>query len=98
MLDDRERRVLAELERALAETDPGHSRRSARHLRVLGPPWWPLGCAVLGLAVAVFLVTLGLVGNALLLLAVAAAPIAWRVLRHLGDLRRLRRPEPPEAE
>jgi hypothetical protein len=86
MLDDRERRVLAELERALAETDPGLSRLSARPLPVLGPPWWPLTCAVLGLSVAVFLVTLGLVGNALLLLAVAAAPIAWRMFR------RLRRP------
>jgi hypothetical protein len=89
MLDDRERRILADLERELVARKPFAADPWARGARVLGPPWWPLGCIVVGIAVAVFLMTLGLVGNALLLLTVAAAPIAPRLLR------RLRRPGPP---
>ena len=84
MLDDHERRILAALERELGNRDAGaaHPRRDARFP---GPPWWSVVCAVLGIAVAVFLVTLGLVGNAALLLAVAAAPSAPRVFRRLGS-------------
>jgi 4-hydroxybenzoate polyprenyltransferase len=78
MLDDRERRILADLEREL--TDLSLPKR--RLPRALGPPWWPLVCGVLGVATAVFLITLGLVGNAVLLLAVAVAPLALRLLRH----------------
>lgn len=69
MLNDRERRILADLERELADREPRTGDPSGRHARILGPRWWPL--VILGIAVAVFLVTLGLIGNAVLLLAVA---------------------------
>lgn len=88
MLDDRERRVLADMERRLAEQEPALAASAARHDRVLGPPWWPFVCLVAGLAVAVFVVTLGLVGNALLLLGVAAAPLAPRCARAISYRRR----------
>jgi Flp pilus assembly protein TadB len=92
MLDDRERRILADIEQGLIEHDPELVASLERPERFLHPPWWPFVCAVVGLAVAVFLVTLGLVGNALLLLALACIPLAPRWVRYVRARRRLATP------
>lgn len=94
MLDDRERRILADIEHGLMEHDPALAASLERPDRFLRPPWWPFVCAVAGLAVAVFLVTLGLVGHALLLLALACVPLAPRWVRYARARRRL--VTPPE--
>jgi nicotinamide riboside transporter PnuC len=79
VLDDREQHILRDIERQLANGDPSLDRLSRRlHRRI---PWWPATTLALGLVVAVFLVTLGVLGHALLLVAVAVVPMArwcWR--------------------
>jgi hypothetical protein len=79
VLDDREQHILRDIERQLAGGDPRLDRLGRRlHRRV---PWWPATALALGLVIGVFLVTLGVVGHALLLVAVAAVPMArwcWR--------------------
>lgn len=72
MLNERERRILSAIEQGLDQDAPDLRGRLDR------PPRWRLSwravAAGLGVVVAVCLVLLGLVGQAVLLLAVACAP------------------------
>jgi hypothetical protein len=82
VLNERERRILSAIEQGLRQDDPDLRDR----LELAPPPrrWlpsWRSVAAVLGAVVAVGLVFLGLVGHALVLVAVAAGPWAlqrWR--------------------
>lgn len=90
MLDDREERILRDIERQLADVDPGLDRLGrGLHRRI---PWWPAAALAAGLVIGVFLMTLGVVGHALLLIAVAAVPM----VRWFWRRRRDREGEPPD--
>jgi hypothetical protein len=88
MLNDRDRQVLEEVERELASGDPVLARRM-RQGTWRGRAVWQVGLAVLGVALAIALLALGLVGQALLVLMIFSWPIAARRIRGRG-LRRLR--------
>ena len=77
MLNERERRILSAIEQGLDQDDPDLRGR-------LDPPrrWrpsWRAVAAGLGVVVAVCLLLLGLIGQAVLLLAVACSP--WLLRR-----------------
>lgn len=74
MLDDRERRTLAEMEQQLSLQDPGLEARQRR--RAWRRSWWPRLSVAAGLALAVGLLALGLVGQAFLIAALGAIPLA----------------------
>jgi Flp pilus assembly protein TadB len=85
MLDDREQRILKDIERRL-EVDPDLVRFERRFQRRC-VPWWQTAVLVLGLLSGIFLMTLAVVGHGLLLVAVAAIPLArwcWRRRRANG--------------
>lgn len=80
MLDDAERRTLAEMERQLLSQDPGLDARGRR--RVGWYRWWPALSLGVGVALAVGLVLLGLLGQAVLTVLITAIPLATRRWRH----------------
>lgn len=79
VLNDREERALAEIERRLDDDAELGSRMRARSTPAR---WWPTAAAVLGAVVAVGLALLGEPADAMLLLVVAASPMLWRAWRH----------------
>jgi Flp pilus assembly protein TadB len=83
VLNERERRILSAIEQGLDQDDPDLRGRLAPARRWM--PSWRAVAAGLGLVVAVCLVLLGLVGHALLFLAVACGPwLLHRFLRRPG--------------
>jgi len=89
MLRERDRRELAGIEHHLATGDPGLARRLRRRPRRLRVPGGRAGgLAVIGAVLAVMLMVLGLVGQALLVLIVLCLPLMVRM-----GVRRLRRGE-----
>jgi hypothetical protein len=80
VLDEREQRILADIERDIELTDPALAR--------LGRPgadqrsyWWSVAALVVGVVAGLALAGLGPVGHGLLLIVVSALPMAvwhWR--------------------
>ena len=81
MFSEKERDALAGIERELTAADPRLARRLRRRRVPRVPGGRAAGLAVLGVLLAVGLMVLGLVGQALLVLAVLSAPL---FLRYLG--------------
>jgi Flp pilus assembly protein TadB len=81
MLDDRDRHVLEEVERELTSTDPLLARRMRRGTW-RGWGTWRVVLAAAGVALAIALLTLGLVVQAVLVLMILSWPVtALRIRR-----------------
>lgn len=80
MLDDREQRILRDIERHLELTDPRLVRRGRReHGR--RTYWWSVVALVAGVLLGLALASLGPVGPGLVLVVLGAVPMAlwhWR--------------------
>ncbi|PVZ14592.1 DUF3040 domain-containing protein [Actinomycetospora cinnamomea] len=80
MLDDREQRILRDIEAHLERTDPGLVRRGSRE-HGHRSYWWSVFSLVAGVVLGLALASLGPVGSGLLLIALGAVPMAvwhWR--------------------
>lgn len=75
VLNERERRILSAIEQGLDQDDPDLRGRLDPARRWM--PSWRTVAGGLGVVVAVGLVLLGLVGHAVVLLAVAWSPWLW---------------------
>ena len=84
MLNDRDRHVLEELERELASADPVLARRM-RPRRWRGRTAWRVVLATAGIALAIALLALGLVGQALLVMMILSWPITALLMRRRGQ-------------
>jgi hypothetical protein len=83
MLNDRDRQVLEEVERELASADPALARRM-RQRTWRGRAAWPVVLAVSGVALAIALLALGLVMQAILVLMILSWPVTARLVRRRG--------------
>ena len=82
MLDDSERRRLAEIEQGLVDDDPRLEARFHRGRRWHAGERWPDVSVAAGVIVAVLLLLLGLAPQALVVLILSALPLVWvRMLR-----------------
>lgn len=80
MLDEREQRILADIERQIEVSDPALARL-ARPRDGRRTYWWSVAALVVGAILGVTLAALGPVGHGLLLILVSAVPLAvwhWR--------------------
>ena len=83
MLDDREEKILRDLERQM-DGELG-SRVRRRGTRLAASLWWRVTLAVLGVVLGVFLMSLALVGNGLLLIVMGAIPLGLWYRRRQGE-------------
>ncbi|MDD7942439.1 DUF3040 domain-containing protein [Actinomycetospora lutea] len=86
MLNDRDRHVLEEVERELTSTDPVLARRMQRGTW-RGWATWRVVLAAAGVALAVALLMLGLVMQAVLVLLILSWPITALRIRTRGQQR-----------
>ena len=80
MLDEREQRILADIEREIEVSDPSLARM-ARPKDDRRSYWWSVAALVVGAVLGVAIAALGPVGHGLLLILVSAVPMAvwhWR--------------------
>jgi hypothetical protein len=80
VLDEREQRILADIERQIEVSDPGLARL-ARTKDERRTYWYAVVALVVGAVLGVALASLGPVGHGLLLILVSAVPLAvwhWR--------------------
>jgi hypothetical protein len=80
VLDEREQRILADIERQIEVSDPGLARL-ARTKDERRTYWWSIAALVVGAVLGVALAGLGPVGHGLLLILVSAVPLVvwhWR--------------------
>jgi hypothetical protein len=80
VLDDREQRILRDIERHLELTAPRLVRRGRRE-QDRRSYWWSVAALVAGVVLGMALAALGPVGHGLLLIVVGAVPMAlwhWR--------------------
>ncbi len=85
MLNDRDRQVLEEVELELASADPALARRRQRTWR--GRAAWRVVLAAAGVALAIALLALGLVVQAILVLVILSWPFTARLVRRRGQQR-----------
>jgi hypothetical protein len=86
MLNDRDRQVLEEVERELASADPVLARRM-RRWSWRGWAAWPAVLAASGVAVAIALLALGLLVQAVAVLVILSWPLTARLMRRRGQQR-----------
>ncbi|GAA4734414.1 DUF3040 domain-containing protein [Actinomycetospora chibensis] len=84
MLNDRDRQVLEEVERELASADPVLARRM-RRWTWRGRAAWRVVLAATGVALAIALLALGLVVQAVLVLMISSWPVTAPLLRRRGQ-------------
>jgi hypothetical protein len=80
VLDEREQRILADIEREIEQSDPALARLS-RTKDDRRSYWWSIAALVTGVVLGMALASLGPVGHGLLLILVSAVPMAvwhWR--------------------
>lgn len=80
MLDEREQRILADIERQIEVSDPALARL-ARPKDGRRTYWWSVAVLVVGAVLGVTLAALGPVGHGLLLIVISAVPLVvwhWR--------------------
>ncbi|HSK59801.1 MAG TPA: DUF3040 domain-containing protein [Actinomycetospora sp.] len=83
MLDDREQRILQDIEAHLEMTDRRLVRRGRRESDHRAY-WWSVVALVAGVVLGMALALLGPVGHGLLLILVSAVPMAWWHWRRPG--------------
>ena len=84
MLNDRDRLVLEEVERELASADPALARRM-RRWTWRGRAAWRVVLATAGVALAIALLALGLVVQAVLVLMISSWPVTAPLVRRRGQ-------------
>jgi anti-sigma-K factor RskA len=84
MLNDRDRQVLEEVERELASADPALARRMRRRTW-RGRAAWRVVLAAAGVALAIALLALGLVVQAILVLVILSWPLTPHLQRRRGQ-------------
>jgi hypothetical protein len=85
VLDEREQRILADIEREIELSDPALARLS-RSKDDRRSYWWSIVALVTGVVLGMALASLGPVGHGLLLILVSAVPMAvWHWRRPSGS-------------
>ncbi|MDD7964428.1 DUF3040 domain-containing protein [Actinomycetospora lemnae] len=86
MLDEREQRILADIERQIEASDPALARR-VRTKDERRSYWRAVSVLVLGVLLGLGLASLGPVGHGLLLIVTSAVPLALWHWRRPGSTR-----------